>query len=338
MTNIKPEQPDISRRDFLTAAGATLLTPSLLSCQTGKNSAANPSKSDKMDEALEMMSTIGPLGNHCPMAVEALITLGHPENVQPFIESYKRRFSADYPAVVQQLTEKNWKEALGRNDRNTDWINYFNNEFKEKEWTEVLKTWADILASGLSAAAGHGIIRTCHAARSLAAKKTGLRIRELAEGLGYWAAYYQPLPQAQNTQAAKLTPQQAIERVPLLPVEKRVRGSIMAQLGALDSFQQFGDAIKLIDTAGKADHLLSAITETFTDVYIKNVSDRNNIALLHAVTAVSGVRSLAPYVSPQTTNKLLIYGWQTAAGLYSISGTGSRSINPPGQRRLKRKI
>ena len=41
---------------------------------------------------------------------------------------------------------------------------------------------------GLAAAATHGIIRTSHAARSLAADQTNERVAELARGMAYWAA------------------------------------------------------------------------------------------------------------------------------------------------------
>ena len=270
-----------------------------------------------------MMSKLGPFGNHCPMAAEALITLGHSEQVIPFVESYKRRFRAIYPDAIQPITDKNWKEALGHGERNTDWITFFNLKLKENEWTQVVTKWTDVLAAGLSAAAGHGLIRTCHAVRSLSVKQTELRLRELAEGLGYWAAYYQLLPESQNSGIPKLRPQEAIARVPLLPAERRTRGSLTSQIKRLVDFQPFSDTVNLLNTNGKVEQLLSEITETFAITYLKNVTDNNNLGLLHAVTATTGLRSLLPYLSPTTTQKVLMYGWQAGAALYSIAGTGS---------------
>jgi hypothetical protein len=159
--------------------------------------------------------------------------------------------------------------------------------------------------------------------RSLSIKRTDLRLHELAEGLGYWAAYYQPLPESRNSGSAKLKPQQAIEHVPLLPGEKRSRGSLMSQLKRLEDFQPFAVTVNLISTEGKIEQLLSEITETFAVAYLKNVTNSNNLGLLHAVTATASLRSLLPYISGTTTQKLLIYGWQTAAALYSIAGIGS---------------
>jgi hypothetical protein len=322
----------LSRRGFIktaaAATGVTIFAPSLLSgCQVTSNSLASLPKADVMDEALEMMSQLATLGNHCPMAAEALMVLGHPEMVVPFVRSYQRRFRIGSPGALQPITNTNWKEALGHGERNADWINFFAIELKENEWTQVVSKWTDVLAAGLAAAAAHGLLRTAHAVRSLSVKRTELRIRELAEGLGYWAAFYQPLPETRISATAKLKPQQAIDRVPLLPGEKRARGSLMNQLKSLEGFQPFADSINLIDTAGKAEALLSEMTETFATAYLKNVSDRNNLSLLHAVTATAGLRSLLPYLSPATTQKVVSYGWQTAAALYSIAGVGSANAN-----------
>lgn len=273
-----------------------------------------------MDEALEAMSKLAPLNNHGPMAAEALISLGYPEKVLHFVESYIRRFDARYPPTFQRITNKNWKKALGDNRRNADWAIFFNNQLKVNKWTQIVEKWTNILAPGLCAAAGHGLIRTCHAVRSLSFKKNKLRLRELAEGLGYWAAYFQPLPEIQNSKISKMKPSLAIEKVPLLAVEKRLNGSIMNQLKGLNDFQDFGETINLIDTNGKPEQILSELTETFATIYLKNISDHNNLILLHALTVSSGLRSLLPYLSSATTQKVLAYGWQTGAGLYSIGG------------------
>ena len=326
MTNIKPEQPKVSRRIFIAttaaAAGITLFTPAFISPQSGSDKASTLLKADTIDEALEMMSKIGPHFNHGPMAAEALISLGRPDKVIPFVEGYKRRFKMDYPVAVGHITGKNWKDALGRKERSTDWINFFNNELKEDKWTRVVHRWVDILAPGFSASGAHGILRTSHAVRSLAVRNTDLRLRELAQGLGYWAAYYQPLAETQNANITKLKPEQAIGQVAVIPAKKLRGETVMDQLKSLNDFPPFADSINLIETAGKAEELLSGITETFADVYVKNAPNANYFNLLHAVTATTTVRSLLPYVSAKTTRKLLTYGWQTAAGLYSVSVNG----------------
>ncbi len=62
----------MKRRDFIkTAVGASLLIPNiLLSCQKQTDLQTVSANADAMDEALQMMSDIAPLGNHAPMAVD----------------------------------------------------------------------------------------------------------------------------------------------------------------------------------------------------------------------------------------------------------------------------
>src|SRR6202011_5295457 len=85
-------------------------------------------------------------------------------------------------------------DALGDYKRVGDWIGLFDETLKEAAWRAVLDRWVARLAPGIAAAAYHGVLRTAPAARSLGDHETPQRVHELAEGLGYWAATYQPLP------------------------------------------------------------------------------------------------------------------------------------------------
>ncbi len=328
------EAAKLPRRRFIrnAAAGAALacLPAKLLSgCSSAPGlTASTPAGADVMDEALEMMSRLAPLTNHGPMAAEALVTLGRAEVVVPWVEGYKRRFRSGYPETRGRLTRENWREALGDGDRVADWAGLFNRELEEAAWPQVLEKWSAVLAPGLAAAAAHGLIRTGHAVRSLSVKETGLRRRELAEGLAYWAAYYQPLPEAHNTKPAGIRPAQAVDRIPVLPSEKRLRGSIMIGLRSLDDFPPFAGAADLVETTGDAGRFITELTETFANAYVKNVNQQNSITLIHTVTAATALRSLLPFLSPATTQRALRYGWQVAAALYSISSPGSTDHVP----------
>jgi questin oxidase-like protein len=289
-----------------------------------------------MDQALEMMAKLAPLTNHGPMAAEALIALGRPESVATFVEGYLKRFTAQYPAPFQAVTQKNWREALGDGRRVADWANFFQSELKERPWRQVLEQWSAALAPGLSAAAAHGLLRTGHAVRSLAVKETDLRLRELAQGLSYWAAYYQLLPETSDMTSEHFTPALAIDRIPLLPNEKRAgSGSIMILLRSLQDFPQFADTANLVQPGENAEAFLSQVTEGFAGVYVKNVTQKNFITLIHSVTGTTVLRSMVPHLSAATTRKLLHYGWQMAAGLYSISGIG-RINGPVNEQEIKR--
>jgi hypothetical protein len=337
-----PQIRPLPRRRFLRDAAAavsvTCLAPGLLAgCRAAPGGAApSPAAAaDALEQALEMLEGLAPLTNHGPMAAEALVALGRAEGVVAWVEGYKRRFRASYPESLQRVTKENWRGALGDGRRVADWADFFRRELEEAAWPQVLDKWSAALAPGLAAAAAHGLIRTAHAVRSLSARETDLRRRELAEGLGYWAAYYQPLPEAAGAKAQKLKPAQAIKQIPLLPDEKRLRGSIMDGLRSLEGFPAFAGVADLVEATGTAEQFLSELTEAFAADYVKHVNSRNFIALIHAVTATSGLRSLLPHLSPPTTRRVLRYGWQTAAALHSVFGAGSAE-SPPAAGELKR--
>ncbi|MGH9368904.1 MAG: hypothetical protein ACRD3M_14665 [Thermoanaerobaculia bacterium] len=206
----------ISRRSFFArasaAASALCLSPRL---------AAGVAASGVMEEVLGLLAQTGPeygggLSNHGPMAAEALVVLGRPDAAIPWVESYRRRLR-DHPESRKSIAREGWREGLGEYGRVGDWIVFFERELSEAPWREALGRWSAKLAPGMSAAAFHGLIRTAHAARSLSAGETPARRRELAEGLGYWAARYQALPAREGAMAGRERPSEAIREVPHFP-------------------------------------------------------------------------------------------------------------------------
>ncbi len=278
---------------------------------------------DAMDEALEMLARTGPeyqggLANHGPMAAEALVAMDRPNSVTPWVERYKSSLQ-DHPSARTKISKTEWREELGNFNLAAEWIEFFDRELKENSWKSVVSEWVTNLAPGLSAAAGHGLLRTAHIIRRLEKKETEARRRELAEGLGYWAARYQILPVSDVKASKVLQPSQALKQVQLLPSEQRGRGgSITGGLVRLDDFPPFAQAINLVDVSVKPDQFISNLTETFAALYVENPSRRFIIAFIHAVTAPSAIRLLLPYLTPEAQKSALRYGWQLAAGIYSV--------------------
>src|SRR5205823_1971455 len=89
---------------------------------------------------------------------------------------------------------------------------FFANALADATWREVLARWIARLARAICGSATHGVIRVGHAVRRLGEAETTARIRELADGLGYWAAAYQTLPTARDTPGALRAP--AMRRAP----------------------------------------------------------------------------------------------------------------------------
>lgn len=331
-------------RDLAVVTSAYCLTPNLLAgCkvmpkQKSSTSTDKPeTRAALMDQALEMFARTGPeygggLANHGPMAAEALITLGRNDAVISWVERYKPNLQ-DPPEARRSISGEDWREALGNISRVGDWSAFFNHQMKEASWRSVLGQWIPRLAPGLVAAAAHGLIRTGHAARSLAERETDARRQELAQGLAYWAARYQLLPSAREPgKSAGLKPSQAIKQVKTLPAEQRAgRGLIADSLRRLDEFPPFAGVTDMVDSGGDPARFISDLTETFAAVYLANAQPTGSvIAFIHAVTGPSAIRLLLPYVTPEETRNLLRYGWQMAAGLYAAFGHAPATSLPEG--------
>jgi len=294
-----------------------------------------------MDQALEFLAPYGPdlrngLTNHAPMAVEALAALDRIDAIIPWLENY-RKGMLPRPVARERINLDNWRALLGKTERVADWNALFENELKDAPWREVLARWTERLSPGFCASAMHGIIRVGHAARSLNESETPARVRELADGLGYWAAAYQTLPTAQNV-TRPLSAQEAITKVPIVPTaQRRFSGTIVSSLEALEEFPDFTPVIGLLDVKSDPVQMISDISETFTRVYLANAHDvLSTIVFIHSVTGVVALRSLLPYLPAATTHEILRHAWQGSCALYSAFGQSApkvKEIEPPRESR-----
>jgi hypothetical protein len=315
-----------SRRGFIRGVAACAVTSWWLSARD-ERSQTTTRGIEAMEGALERLAGLALLTNHGPMAAEALVALGRADQVAAWVDGYCRRFTNPFPAPHIAITRADWRAALGDARREADWVEYFSRELREAAWKSVVGRWATELAPGLAAAAAHGLIRTAHAVRSLEAKETMLRLRELAAGLGYWAAYYQPLPERPSAvsggKSAGLKPSEALAEIPHLPDEKRMRGNIVNGLRSLDRLPEFAPVADLTSTTTEASSFISEMTETFAGVYARHAQSSNAIALVHAVTGATALRTLLPYLSPVATRRALRYGWQLSAAIYAVYVVGA---------------
>jgi hypothetical protein len=156
---------------------------------------------EAMTEALDRLRGVGyehgtAFANHAPMAAEALASLGYTDEVPGWVEAnlrsrrYHERPEPRWPLSADD--EADWLSALGDFGRVADWSAMFERELRARPWGEVLRRWWPRLLPGMSGMLAHSVIRTAHAVRSLAGAGADDRAqrRELADGLGYWAARY----------------------------------------------------------------------------------------------------------------------------------------------------
>jgi hypothetical protein len=291
-------------------------------------------ENDVLDEGLSRLACTGPefrggLSNHGPMAAEALVRLGRAGEVERWLDGYIRRLD-DAPRPGDRITDQTWREALGEMRRVADWERYFRDQLAAQPWRDVLARWWPRLLPGLAAGATHGIIRTSHAARSLAAAEsaaesaaaaTSVRGGELARGLAYWAARYLELPGSPRT-AGRLGLAAAVGGLPVAagePPAGLITEGLKAGLAGKAGFAAAVGALRA-PTDVPAD--LLALAREFTGIFLM-YGRTEPISLLHAVTAPVAARSVLPLLPDDVARPTYDALWQVSAALYSVYGGGA---------------
>jgi hypothetical protein len=276
-----------------------------------------------MSDVLAVLDDSGPefgggLSNHGPMAAEALFVLGRGESAVSWAERYRARLQDAPRPGASAIDPAAWREALGDYSRLADWEAFFAREVDVLGWQRAVGTWVPRLLPGLITAATHGAIRTAHAARSLGTGVDGLRLRELARGLAYWAARYHVLP-GDPTQDGDADLDTALRSVPYLPAEKRRGWLITDRLHELAGWSPFGPVVGALGATDDPGARLSSLTRAMAGFYLAN-ADLAPIAFVHSVTGPSALRLLAPYVRPADVRTAERYAWQAAAALLAAYG------------------
>ncbi|MGH0028470.1 MAG: questin oxidase family protein [Myxococcota bacterium] len=295
---------------------------------------------DTHDAALEWLRPYGPdlawgFTNHAPMVAEALCAAGRGDAVLPWLEDHAKGL-VERPAPGDPIDD-DWRAALGRHERWADWTARFESELAQDAWPEVLARWVARLAPGLAAAAAHGVIRTAHAARALADADTELRRAELAAGLGYWAATWQPLPVSEDAPRAATHALAALRRVPRTVDVRPASTSIVGALASLDDCPDFAPVVHDLDVDRPADVVTGELTDAFARAFLANTDDRlGAIVFTHGITASAALRTLAPLLAPEVRRDALRFAWQTGAALVAgyaredaVEGDVAAPADPP---------
>ncbi len=277
-----------------------------------------------LDEALELLHRYGPeygpleLANHGPMAVEALRAMNREDAIGPWVDAYVQQLDAP-PSARDPIHAESWRDALGDGRRAADWAAFFEAELRDGPWPQMVNRWVERLAPGIITAAAHGVIRTAHACRSLAQSDTAERRRELCLGLAYWAARYDRAPGELGPHPAPALPSAAIERVAILPPERRNgKFLIVEQLEALESYRPFTAAADLVDPAPDPRAFLDDLTGVAASIYLANAAHTDLIGIVHVLTGASAVRLLEPHLDTAVTARTLRFAWQALAALYAV--------------------
>src|SRR5262249_4210092 len=89
---------------------------------------------------------------------------------------------------------------------------------------------------------------------------------------------------------------------------------VLRHVREVPGFGEVRDAVILPDDLSNA---FSALTATFTRVYLRYGTRDDAIPFIHAVTGPCALRRMAPHLSAETARAAFPYAWQMAAALFS---------------------
>ena len=286
-----------------------------------------------LDEAYQRLHATGPefdgwLSNHGPMAAEAMVRRGHAGQVHRWLDGYMRRLE-EFPRGSGPIGSA-WQDALGDPRRIADWTGYFDREVTGQPWRQVLDTWWPRLLPGVAAAATHGVIRVGHAVRALTEDgEDADHLTELAHGLAYWAARWQPVPGAPaagplpvtaaagepaGAAAAAADPLAAVPRIADQSGGIRER---LAQLAELPGWPAALAAPQIPASAEALRSWLAGLVDAATIRYLRYGHGESTM-LVHSATAPNAVLRTLPVLDRRLWAPSVAASWAAAAALTAI--------------------
>ena len=288
-----------------------------------------------LDEAYQRLHTTGPefdgwLSNHGPMAAEAMVRHGHAESVHGWLDGYMERLE-EFPRGSGPIGT-DWREALGDPRRIADWTDYFRREVTVQPWQAALETWWPRLLPGVAAAATHGVIRVGHAVRALRQDgEDADHVTELAHGLAYWAARWQPVPgttaavpspgapgaSAADPAEAGPTVADALAAVPRIADQS---GGVRDRLGRLTDLPGWPAALAAPRIPASAEGLWSWLTGLVDAAATQYLwyGHGNGVMLVHSATAPNAILRTLPALDRQLWAPSVAASWAASAALTAI--------------------
>lgn len=277
-----------------------------------------------LDEAYQRLHRTGPefdgwLSNHGPMAAEAMARHGHEDDVGPWLDGYIRKLE-DFPLGTAPVTA-DWPEALGDPRRIADWTVFFCRETAGQPWREVLGTWWPRLLPGVAASATHGVIRVGHAVRALLADgEDEAHVTELAHGLAYWAARWQPIPGTPapaRPQAQPLAPAAALAAVPRIADKSGGYRNRLPRLAGLAGWSAVRSAPLFAGPGEQVRAWLEGLADVAVFRYLE-YGQGNPTMLVHSATAPTAILRTLPALSQDLWAPSAAAAWEAAAALTAI--------------------
>ena len=286
-----------------------------------------------LDEAYQRLHATGPefggwLSNHGPMAAEAMVRRGHADRVHQWLDGYMQRLE-EFPRGSGPIGT-DWQKALGDPRRIADWTAYFRREVTVQPWRQALGTWWPRLLPGVAAAATHGVIRVGHSVRALVQDgEDAEHLTELAHGLAYWAARWQPVPGAAADGPPRVTARagageqpgpataDALAAVPRIADQSGGIRDRFARLRELPGWPAALAAPQIPASAEALQPWLASLVDAAVLRYLA-YGHGEGIMLVHSATAPNAVLRTLPMLDKQLWAPSVAASWAAAAALTAI--------------------
>ncbi len=286
-----------------------------------------------LDEAYQRLHATGPefdgwLSNHGPMAAEAMVRRGQADRVHRWLDGYMARLE-EFPRGAGPIGPS-WQDALGDPRRIADWTAYFEREVSGQPWPQVLEAWWLRLLPGVAAAATHGVIRVGHAVRALKEDGEDADHRtELAHGLAYWAARWQPVPgvpaagpppvaaRAGAGEPAGPAVAGALAAVPRIADQSGGIRDRLARLASLPGWPAAVAAPQIPASAGALQPWLAGLVDAAATRYLW-YGHGEGVMLVHSATAPNAILRTLPALDQRLWAPSAAAAWAAAAALTAI--------------------
>jgi hypothetical protein len=249
------------------------------------------------------------LANHLPMVLVALQRMGaSAERLQAYCHIYRDMNQlAPVPSPLGTITSANWRDTLGRREREGDYRRFFSSEVARLGATPAAQHYLPQLFPGFAASALHAFMRMAYATMTDSDEETGV-------ALAYWAATYLSLGAATGSPPTTDDPLVVLglmyvpQTFKQVEVERDLLWCFMQAVARKPEFASLVDQLAIgpqtRPRVAKVSLALLAATDDF--------------CALHAVTGTHWLRLIEPRAQGDTAP--LRYLWQAVAALVPKMG------------------
>jgi len=244
------------------------------------------------------------LANHLPMVLVALHRMGaSDERLEAYCHLYREQNGlVPVPDPIGEITRDNWRESLGRREREGDYRVFFAGEVAQLGATPAALRYLPELMPGMAASATHALMRMAYATMTDSSEETSV-------ALAYWAATYLSLGVSRGAKPSTDNPAEVLAFMSRPAAFRHVepeRDLLWHFMRAVAQKPEFAPVVDML-AIGPETH--DRIAQLSLALYAATL----DFCALHALTGTHWLRLIAPRTPDAAT--ALRYFWQAIAAL-----------------------